>query len=121
MDNIRILVVDDSSFMRNLIKGTLVKEGYEIVGEAQDGAEAVELYKKFKPDVVTMDITMEKMNGIEAVKKIMEFDPDAKIIMVSALGQEDFVKEAIKNGAADFIVKPFDANRLKEAVGNVLT
>ena len=106
--------------MRNLIKGTLVKEGYEIVGEAKDGVEAVELYKELKPDLVTMDITMENMNGIEAVKQIIALDPDAKIIMVSALGQEDFVKEAIKVGASDFIVKPFDAERLKEAVGNVL-
>ncbi len=120
MDNIRILVVDDSSFMRNLIKGTLAKEGYTIVGEAKNGAEAVELYKKYKPDIVTMDITMQGMNGLEALKNIIEFDPDAKVIMVSALGQEEFVKEAIKNGAVDFIVKPFNADRLREAVQKVL-
>ena len=120
MGNIKILVVDDSSFMRNLIKGTLAKEGYVITGEAKNGIEAVELYKQTRPDLVTMDITMEGMNGIEALKKIKAIDPEAKVIMISALGQEDFVKEAIKSGASDFIVKPFNAERLKQAIQKVL-
>ncbi len=115
-----ILVVDDSSFMRNLIKDTLAKEGYRIVGEAKDGKEAVELYKKLKPDLVTMDITMQGMNGIEAVKEIKKFDPDAKVIMISALGQEKFVKEAILAGADDFLVKPFNVERLKNSIEKLM-
>jgi two-component system chemotaxis response regulator CheY len=116
----RILVVDDAAFMRMMIKNILSKNGYEIIGEAENGQVAVELYKKLKPDLVTMDITMPEMNGIEGVKAIREFDPDAKIIMCSAMGQQAMVMEAIQAGAKDFIVKPFQQDRILQAIGRVL-
>lgn len=103
----RVLIVDDAEFMRMSIKTILTKAGYEIAGEACNGVEAVRKYKELKPDVVTMDITMPEMTGIDAVKIIMEFDPNAKILMVSAMGQETLVKESIISGARSFIVKPF--------------
>ena len=98
----------------------LEKNDFEIVGEASNGAVAVEMYKKEKPDVVTMDITMPDVDGIEAVKQIKEFDPSAKIIMCSAMGQQSMVMEAIRAGAKDFIVKPFQADRVLEAIKKVL-
>ena len=107
---INILIVDDAAFMRMMIKDILEKNGFNIVGEASNGAQAVELYKKEKPDVVTMDITMPKLDGIEAVKLIREYDKDAKIIMCSAMGQQGMVMDAIRAGAKDFIVKPFQAD-----------
>lgn len=116
----RILVVDDAAFMRMMIKNILSKNGYEIIGEAENGQVAIELYKKLKPDLVTMDITMPEMNGIEGVKAIREFDPDAKIIMCSAMGQQAMVMEAIQAGAKDFIVKPFQQDRILQAIGRVL-
>lgn len=116
----RILVVDDAAFMRMMIKNILTKNGYEIVGEAENGQTAIELYKKLKPDLVTMDITMPEMNGIEGVKKIREFDPNANIIMCSAMGQQAMVMEAIQAGAKDFIVKPFQQDRILQAIGRVL-
>ena len=116
----RILVVDDAAFMRMMIKNILSKNGYEIVGEAENGQVAIELYKKLKPDLVTMDITMPEMNGIDGVKAIREFDPDAKIIMCSAMGQQAMVMEAIQAGAKDFIVKPFQQDRILQAIGRVL-
>lgn len=116
----RILVVDDAAFMRMMIKNILSKNGYEIVGEAENGKDAIELYKKLKPDLVTMDITMPEMNGIEGVKAILEFDPNAKIIMCSAMGQQAMVMEAIQVGAKDFIVKPFQQERILQAIGRVL-
>ncbi|KEI13065.1 chemotaxis protein CheY [Clostridium novyi B str. ATCC 27606] len=112
----KVLIVDDAAFMRMMIKDILEKNGYEIVGEASNGIQAVELYKSEKPDVVTMDITMPDMDGIEAVKAIRAFDSDAKIIMCSAMGQQTMVMDAIKSGAKDFIVKPFQADRVLEAV-----
>lgn len=116
----RVLIVDDAAFMRMMIKDILVKNGFEVVGEAPNGLKAVELYKKEKPDVVTMDITMPDMDGIQAVKAIKEFDPTARVIMCSAMGQQSMVMDAIRAGARDFIVKPFQADRVLEAVRKAL-
>lgn len=116
----KVLIVDDAAFMRMMIKDILEKNEYEVIGEASNGIEAVEIYKKEKPDIVTMDITMPDMDGIEAVKAIKEFDPDAKIIMCSAMGQQTMVMDAIKAGAKDFIVKPFQPDRVLEAIKKVL-
>ncbi len=112
----RVLIVDDAAFMRMLLKDIITKAGFEVVGEASNGKEAVEKYKELKPDIVTMDITMPEMNGIEAVKEIKKIDPNAKIIMVSAMGQQAMVIEAIQAGARDFIVKPFQPARVIEAL-----
>ena len=116
----RVLIVDDAAFMRMMIKDILEKNGYEVCGEAPNGLVAVELYNKEKPDIVTMDITMPDMDGIEAVKAIRASNPDAKIIMCSAMGQQSMVMDAIKAGAKDFIVKPFQADRVLEAVKKVV-
>ncbi|MBU3126691.1 response regulator [Clostridium tagluense] len=116
----RVLIVDDAAFMRMMVKDILEKNGFEVVGEASNGLKAVELYKAEKPDVVTMDITMPDMDGIEAVKAIKIFDPAAKIIMCSAMGQQSMVMDAIRAGAKDFIVKPFQADRVIEAIKKVL-
>ncbi|MBP2077668.1 MULTISPECIES: response regulator [Oceanobacillus] len=116
----RILIVDDAAFMRMMIKDILTKNGYEIVGEAQDGAQAVEKYKELTPDLVTMDITMPEMDGITALKEIKKVNPDAKIIMCSAMGQQAMVIDAIQAGAKDFIVKPFQADRVIEAIQKAL-
>lgn len=112
----KVLIVDDASFMRMTIKMMLEKEGYEIVGEAENGEVAVERYKELSPDIVTMDITMPEMNGIEALKAIKQIDKNACVIMVSAMGQESMVKEAILSGAKNFVVKPFK----KETILKVL-
>lgn len=116
----KVLIVDDAAFMRMLIKDILEKNGFEVIGEANNGIKAVELYKKEKPDVVTMDITMPDMDGIEAVKAIRAFDPAAKIIMCSAMGQQTMVMDAIRAGARDFIVKPFQPDRVIEAIRKVI-
>ncbi|CDF59307.1 response regulator [Thermobrachium celere] len=116
----RVLIVDDAAFMRMMLKDILTKNGYEVIGEAPNGAKAVEIYKAERPDVVTMDITMPEMDGIQAVKEIKAFDPNAKIIMCSAMGQQAMVMEAIKSGARDFIVKPFQPERVLEALKKVL-
>ena len=115
-----VLIVDDAAFMRMMIKDILTKNGYTILGEAQTGKEAVEMYLKFKPDLVTMDITMPEMNGIDAVRAIRKTDPAARIIMCSAMGQQAMVIDAIQAGARDFIVKPFQPNRVIEAVQKAL-
>jgi two-component system chemotaxis response regulator CheY len=112
----RVLIVDDAAFMRMMIKDILEKNGYQVVGEASNGLKAVEIYKAERPDVVTMDITMPDMDGIEAVKAIKAFDPAAKVIMCSAMGQQTMVMDAIRSGARDFIVKPFQADRVLEAI-----
>lgn len=112
----RILIVDDAAFMRMMIKDILTKNGYEVVGEAENGQVAVAQYKELKPDLVTMDITMPEMDGISAVKAIKKLDPGAKIIMCSAMGQQMMVMEAIQAGARDFIVKPFQQDRVIQAV-----
>lgn len=116
----KVLIVDDAAFMRMMIKDILQKNGFEVIGEASNGIEAVNLYKKERPDVVTMDITMPDMDGIEAVKEIRAFDASAKIIMCSAMGQQSMVMDAIKSGAKDFIVKPFQADRVLEAIRKVV-
>ncbi|MDP4164386.1 MAG: response regulator [Bacillota bacterium] len=116
----RILIVDDAKFMRLTLTNILLKAEHEVVGEAENGAEAVRLYSELKPDLVTMDITMPEMSGLEAVKKIKGSDPDAKIIMCSAMGQQKMVVEAIETGAKDFIVKPFDEGRVVDAINRVL-
>ena len=116
----KILVVDDAAFMRMMIKDTLKKNGYENLIEAADGELAVQLYKAEKPDLVIMDITMPNKNGLEALKEIKEIDPGAKIVMCSAMGQESMVVEAIRNGAKDFIVKPFKADRVLKTVQGIL-
>ena len=116
----KVLIVDDAAFMRMMIKDILEKNDFQVVGEASNGLIAVDLHKKEKPDVVTMDITMPDMDGIEAVKEIKKFDPNAKIIMCSAMGQQSMVMDAIKAGAKDFIVKPFQADRVLEAIKKVV-
>lgn len=118
--SIRILIVDDATFMRMMIKNIVSKNGFEVVGEAENGAEAVKLYSEHKPDLVTMDITMPEMDGIESVKEIRKLDPNAKIIMCSAMGQQSMVMEAIQAGAKDFIVKPFKQDRILQAIERVL-
>lgn len=116
----RILIVDDAAFMRMMIKDILSKNGFEVVGEAQDGIQAIEKYKELKPDLVTLDITMPEMDGITALKEIRSMDPNAKVIMCSAMGQQAMVIDAIQAGAKDFIVKPFQADRVMEAIQKVL-
>ncbi|NLN03683.1 MAG: response regulator [Clostridiaceae bacterium] len=111
-----VLIVDDAAFMRLSIRKMLEKNGYEVVGEAENGLVAVEKYMELKPDIVTMDITMKDMNGLEALKAIMERDKNANIIMVSAMGQEAMVKDAVLSGAKGFIVKPFKEETLIKAL-----
>ena len=116
----RVLVVDDAAFMRMAIKRMLDGNGFEVVGEAENGAIAVKKYKELKPDIVTMDVTMPEMTGIEALKEIREFDPEAKVIMVSAMGQEGMVRETIMLGAKSFIVKPFKNDHVIQTLNKVL-
>ncbi|MFD2638284.1 response regulator [Piscibacillus salipiscarius] len=116
----KILVVDDAAFMRMMIKDILEKNDFEVVGEAEDGVQAVEKYHELKPDLVTLDITMPEKDGIAALKEIVADDPNAKIIMCSAMGQQAMVIDAIQAGAKDFIVKPFQAERVLEAIKKVL-
>ncbi len=116
----RILVVDDAKFMRMKLSTLLERQNHEVVGFAENGLEAVEMYKKLQPDLVTMDITMPVMNGIEAIKEIIDFDQDAKIIVCSAMGQQKVVVEAIELGAKDFIIKPFNETNVLETVSQVL-
>lgn len=111
-----VLIVDDAAFMRMMIKDILTKNGYNVVGEAENGKVAVEKYKETTPDLVTMDITMPEMDGIEALKAIKALNPGSTVIMCSAMGQQAMVIEAIQAGAKDFIVKPFQADRVLEAV-----
>ena len=116
----RVLIVDDAAFMRMMIKDILSKNGYEVVGEAENGVKAVEKYKELTPDLTLMDITMPEMDGIQAVKNIKALDASAKIVMCSAMGQQAMVIESIQAGARDFIVKPFQAERVLEAVRKVI-
>lgn len=115
----KILIVDDATFMRTLIRSILEKNGYEVVAEASNGLEAIVKYKQLKPDIVTMDITMPEMSGIEALKQIIKIDSTAKVIMLSAMGQEVMVKEAIISGAKSFIVKPFTEINLLKAIAQM--
>jgi two-component system, chemotaxis family, chemotaxis protein CheY len=116
----RILVVDDAAFMRMMVSNILTQNGHEVVGEAENGAQAVTKYAELKPDVTTMDITMPEQDGIAALKEILSKDPAAKIVMCSALGQEAKVIESIRSGAKDFVVKPFQQDRVLSAVAKAL-
>lgn len=115
-----ILICDDAAFMRMMIKDILTKNGYDVAGEAENGLRAIEKYNETKPDLVLMDITMPEMDGIQALKQIKAADPAACVIMCSAMGQQAMVIEAIQSGAKDFIVKPFQAERVLEAVKKVV-
>ena len=112
----KVLVVDDATFMRMMLKDILTKNEFVVVAEAENGARAVEEYKANSPDLVTLDITMPEMDGIEALKEIKKINPGAKVIMCSAMGQQSMVMEAIQAGAVDFIVKPFDKGRVVDAL-----
>lgn len=116
----KIMLVDDAAFMRMMVKKALTESGYSDFVEAQDGAEAVQKYESEKPDMVIMDITMPNMDGLQALKKIRENDPSAKIVMCTAMGQESMVVDAIKSGAKDFIVKPFNAERVVSTVKSIV-
>lgn len=116
----RILVVDDAAFMRMMVTDILKKGGHDVVGEAENGLIAIEKYEELKPDIVTMDITMPEMDGINAVRGIRSKDPSAKIIMCSAMGQQGMVVDAIQAGAKDFVVKPFQSDRVLDAVSKVM-
>ena len=116
----RILVVDDNAFMRNNIKNVLTGAGFDVVAEASDGLEAISMYQSSGPDLVTLDITMPNMDGVQALKELRAIDPVAKIVMVSAMGQEALVVEAITAGAADFVVKPFQPERVVDAINKAL-
>lgn len=115
-----IMIVDDAAFMRATLKDVITKGGHTVICEAVNGEEAIDKYKIHSPDVVTLDITMPEMDGLEALKQIMQIDANAKVIMCSAIGQQANVLEAIKSGAKDFIVKPFQAERVIEAINKVL-
>ncbi len=115
-----ILICDDAAFMRMMIKDILTKNGYNVAAEAENGLKAVEKYKEVSPDLVLMDITMPEMDGIQALKEIRKADAGAKVIMCSAMGQQAMVIESIQAGAKDFIVKPFQAERVLEAVKKVV-
>ena len=115
-----VLVCDDAIFMRTMITDILSQAGYDIVGEAESGAQAVQRYRELRPDLVTMDIVMPDMGGIDAVKEIVKLDPEAKVLMCSAMGQQALVVEAIQAGAKDFVVKPFQPSRVLEAIQRIL-
>lgn len=108
----RLLVVDDALFMRRLIGGVAAEAGWEVVGEAGDGAEGVALYDRLRPDLVTMDLVMPNMGGIEALQKIRELDPEARVVVITAVDQKQSLMDSIRHGAVDFIVKPFDRDRV---------
>jgi two-component system, chemotaxis family, chemotaxis protein CheY len=116
----RVLVVDDAAFMRKMVSDALAKGGHEVVGEAGNGVEAIARFQELKPDLMTLDITMPEKDGLAALAEIVAADPSARVVMCSALGQESKVLEAIKLGAKDFVVKPFQADRVIEAVGKAL-
>ena len=116
----RVLVVDDAAFMRKMVSDALAKGGHEVVGEAGNGVEAVARFQELKPDLMTLDITMPEKDGLTALAEIVAADPSARVVMCSALGQESKVLEAIKLGAKDFVVKPFQPARVIEAVGKAL-
>ncbi len=115
----KILIVDDAAFMRVSIKNIVVKHGFEVAGEAENGAVAVQKYTELKPDIVTMDITMPEMNGLEALKVIRKMDPGATIVMISALGQEAMVRDAVMSGAKGFVVKPFKEDTILAALSKL--
>ena len=116
----KVLIVDDAAFMRCAIKNMLQGNGFDVIGEAENGMEGILKYKELKPDIVTMDITMPVMSGMDALKSILEYDSKAKIVMISAMGQEHFVKEAVMQGAKSFIVKPFKEESIVLILNKVL-
>jgi two-component system chemotaxis response regulator CheY len=116
----RVLIADDASFMRQMIREIIEPEGFEVIGEATNGVEAVEQYQELHPDLVTMDIVMPKRSGIDAVKGILALDPGARVVMCSALGQESLVMEALQAGARDFIVKPFKPDSVIATLEKIL-
>ncbi len=116
----KIMIVDDAAFMRVTLKDLLTKAGHEVVCEAENGKDALSKYKVHQPDIVTMDITMPEMDGIEALKQLKDEYPDVKVVMITAVGQQANVMEALKLGAKDFIVKPFQPDRVSEALNRVL-
>ncbi len=116
----RVLVVDDAAFMRMMLQKVLAEAGHEVVGQAANGREAVDRYKELRPDLVTLDITMPELDGLGALREIRALDPAARVLMCSAMGQQQMVVEAITNGARDFVVKPFQSERVHEAVSKVL-
>lgn len=121
MNKITFVITDDAIFMRTLLRKIIEQsDDYEVVGEASNGREAIDAAKKFQPDILTLDITMPEMDGIQAVKEILRVSPKTRIIMVSAMGQQSMVIEAIKQGAKDFVVKPFDKSRVYQSIKNVL-
>ncbi len=115
----KVLIVDDAAFMRVSIKNMLTKNGYEVIGEAENGKVALQKYQELGPDIVTMDITMPEMDGLTSLKKILEMDPGARIVMISAMGQESMVREAVLSGAKGFIVKPFKEDVIVAALNNL--
>ena len=117
----KVLIVDDSAFVVKQLQQIFVSEQYNVVGTAENGEEGVLMYKEYKPDLVTMDITMPKMDGITALTKIIEYDKNAKVVMVSALGKEDMVKKALLAGAKNYITKPLDRRKVLERIKMVLT
>lgn len=116
----RVLIVDDAAFMRKMLSDALSSGGHEVVGEASNGNEAVQRFQELRPELTTLDITMPEKGGLEALREILSYDPTARVVMCSALGQEAKVLESIKAGARDFVVKPFEAERVLEAVGKAL-
>lgn len=115
-----ILIVDDAMFMRTVLKKMVADEGFEVVAEGANGDEAIKLAKEFQPDVVTLDITMPERDGISAIEDILKVSPNSKIVMCSAMGQQTMVVDAIKKGARDFIVKPFEKDRVIQSIKNVI-
>ena len=116
----RVLIVDDALFMRTMLRNIFVESGFDVVGEAGSGIEAVERYRELAPDLTTMDIVMPELNGIESLKRIMALDPRARVVMCSALGQESLIIEALEAGARDFIVKPFKPAKVVEVAQKIL-
>lgn len=115
----KVLVVDDAAFMRMSLKKILVENGFEVVGEAENGRVGVQKYNELRPDIVTLDITMPDMDGLAALKGIMTIDPNAKVVMISAMGQESYVRESIMLGAKNFIVKPFNAEHVIKVLNSL--
>jgi two-component system chemotaxis response regulator CheY len=115
----RLLVVDDAMLMRRMIRDAALEAGWEVVGEAKDGLEAVALFAQLRPDLVTMDVVMPEMGGLQALREIKGVDPDARVVMVSALNQKQTIEEAIRDGALDFIVKPFGRDRIVRLLGKL--
>lgn len=116
----KILIADDSAYMRSILKDLLLRNGYDVIGEAENGREVIELYGKLKPDIIAMDIMMPEMSGTQALKELKERYPEARVVMSAAMGQQNLVVEAIRAGAAEFFIKPVQAERVVEAIDKAL-